>query len=827
MKKLISLLLILGFFQIAHAQWPGMGGGGGGKKINGKITGTLVDSISGQPVSYATLVLKNEGKSREKDGALSDEDGSFRFDLKTGAYDIYISFLGYADKKIDSIALTLKSPDNDLGKILLVPSDYVLDEVEITGERSLFENKADKIVYNVEQDASVAGGDATDVLRMVPLLTVDLNGNVSLRGSSNVLILVNGKPSGMFANNVADALKMFPADQIKKVEVITSPSAKYDGEGSAGIINIVTKRENIEGISGSVNASVGNRQNSLFASLNAGKGRFGLSSNGSMFLMLPQDGVTSFERFDDGVLTTFNEGITETSRLGQNGSVNAFYDFNAFNAINASATLRGFGFETDGTASGFFTVPGTSQIDSFERTTVGDNYFGGFDVNLDYTKTFPDKKDQELVIAGQISKGDNNQENVLDENHFLLTDLNRFDSEVFNDGDNLEQTIQIDYTQPLPKSFKLETGAKYIDRTITSDYITESRTDDPVFTNLFNYGQDVTSGYASLSFVVKKKYSFITGLRYEHTAIDGDWESASIELQPFENSYDNWLPNITISRSFSGFRTLKASYNRRIQRPNLFFINPFNNNTDVFNRTIGTPDLLPELVDQYELSYNTSIAGATLFLTGYYKNTTDVIEQILEVSDGISINTFSNIGTNQSVGTNIFATKSFNKLTVRAGGNLFTYNATGIVDGQSLEASDVLYNAFWGGDYAFTGTLKLDFFGFFRSPQRTIQGTNPSFSIYGMGMRKEFKDWSLGFRLIEPFNANKSFDSDIVGNGFEQRTRFSIPFRSIGVNFRYKFGKVDFKKRNSKVKNTDQKAGEEGQGGGGGGAGGGGMGGGE
>jgi len=336
MKKLLTVLLILGFFQMAQAQWPGMGGGGGGKSIKGKITGTLVDSLTGQPVAYATLVLKNEGKSREKDGALSDEEGKFKFDSNN---------------------------------ILLVPSDYVLDEVEITGERSLIENRADKIVYNVEQDASVAGGDATDVLRKVPLLTVDLNGNVSLRGSNNVRILVNGKPSGMFANNVADALKMFPADQIKKVEVITSPSAKYDGEGSAGIINIVTKRENIEGISGSVNLSVGNRQNSLFGSLNAGKGRFGMSSNGSMFLMLPADGVTSFERFDNGVLTSFNEGITETSRLGQNGSLNAFYDFNAYNAINASATLRGFGFETDGTSTGFFMDPTSGLTDNYSRNT--------------------------------------------------------------------------------------------------------------------------------------------------------------------------------------------------------------------------------------------------------------------------------------------------------------------------------------------------------------------------------------------------------------------------------------------------------------------------
>ncbi len=823
MKKLIVLLVLLAFAEISYSQWPGMGGAKS-KSIKGKISGTLVDSISGAPVPYATLVLKTAGKTREKDGVLSDDDGKFKFDSKTGSYDIYISFLGYEEKKLDSIKLTLKSPDADLGKIFLIPSDYVLDEVEITGERSLIENKPDKLVYNVEQDATVAGGDATDVLRKVPLLTVDLDGNVSLRGSSNVRILVNGKPSGMFANNVADALKMFPADQIKKVEVITSPSAKYDGEGSAGIINIITKRENIEGIAGSINTSIGTRQNSLFSSLNAGKGRLGMSSSGSLFYSLPANGVTSFERIDNGVVSSFNEGINRTSRLGGNGSVSAFYDFNAFNALNASFTIRGFGFDTDGSNNGFF-ADAMLGVDSFTRNTIGGNYFGGYDVTLDYTKTFEDKKDKELVFAAQVSKGDNNQDFTVSEEHSLLEALNRNQSGVFNDGDNLETTFQVDLTQPLPKSFKLETGAKVIFRDINSDYSTESLPDNPYVSNIFGYGQDVYAGYASLSFVVKKKFSFITGLRYEHTSIDGSWDRAGTDaidpLDDFEFSYQNWLPNITISRSLPKFRTIKASYSRRIQRPNLYYINPFNNNADVFNRTIGSPRLNPELVDQFEMSYNTSLAGITLFLTGYYKHTSDIIESILSVDDsGVSVTSFDNVGTNNSVGTNIFATKTIKKLTVRGGGNLYTYGARGVVNGDNLEANDILYSLFFGGDYSFSGSLKADFFGFFRSPQRTLQGTNPSFTIYGMGIRKEFKNSSLGLSLIEPFNADKAFNSDIQGNGFEQRTRFTIPFRSIGVNFRYKFGKVDFKQRKSKVKNNDQKAGDgDGQGGGGSGGG--------
>lgn len=223
-----------------------MMGGNQAPVLKGKVKGMLLDSVTGESIGFATLVLRKSGLKTDLDGVLSDDNGSWNFEnVKTGKYDIVISFLGYEEKVLKNVETTLKNPDIDLGKIQLRPSAILLDAVEVKEERSLVENKVDRIVYNAENDASIAGGDATDVLRKVPMLTVDLQGNVSLRGSQNVRILINGKPSGMFSNNIADALKMFPADQIKKVEVITSPSAKYDAEGSGGIINIITSKQNI------------------------------------------------------------------------------------------------------------------------------------------------------------------------------------------------------------------------------------------------------------------------------------------------------------------------------------------------------------------------------------------------------------------------------------------------------------------------------------------------------------------------------------------------------------------------------------------------------
>ena len=800
---------------VLSAQFP-MGGGQKGPSIKGKIEGQVIDSISGQAVGFATVSMKKKGSVVLLDGVLTDENGFFKLEnVVNGNYDLIFSFLGYNEKKVLA-ETTLKAPDLNMGKVYLVPANYVLDAVEIKEERVLIENKADKLVFNAENDASIAGGDASDVLRKVPMLSVDLNGNVSLRGSQNVRILINGKPSGMFSSNVADALKMFPADQIKKVEVITSPSAKYDAEGSAGIINIITKKQNVEGIAGSINASAGNRQNSLFTNLNAGKGRLGLSSGAAIFYSTPATGKTSFYREDQtttGARIFSQEGSQKTSRLGGNGSLSAFYDFNGYNSINTSLTFRGFGFDLNGTTNGLLNDPTLGLSDSFIRTNTGDNFFGGYDWNTDYTRKFEKKEGQELSLGVQYSRQNNNQDFMINEVHDLEF-LNRDSSTVYNEGVNHETTAQIDYVHPFSKAVKLETGAKAVIRYIISDYTTQQLTFPEGYLPInetFKYYQNVYSGYGSLNWLIASKYSLITGLRYENTSISGKFDKQS-DLDFNAKPYDNLLPNIAISRTFKNFRTLKLSYSQRLQRPSLFYINPFSNNSDFLNRTQGNPDLNPEIVHQVELAYNFTYKGFTTFSSLFYKNTQGIIEQILSIDDnGLSVNTFQNIGTNNSIGINTFITKTVSLLTLRTGGNLATYNANGQINGVSASRSSYEYNLFLNGEVKISGTLKSDFFGFFRSPVRTIQGDNPAFTIYGMGLRKEFKNSSIGITLIEPFNADKFFKTNIVTDAFTQRSSFSIPFRSIGVNFRYKFGNVDFKERKSKVKNSDLKQGSEGQ----------------
>lgn len=290
-RILLNLLLIS---TLAFAQQRGSYGGGASSQITGKITGIILDESTSEPVSYATVVLKSPKDGETVNGVVTGDDGSFKLiGLKLGKYIVEVSFVGY-QKFTQEIQLTPKDPDYNFESIKLSTDTDQLEEVVVSGQRETIENKIDRIVYNAEQDVANMGGDASDVLRRAPLLSVDQDGNVSLRGNSNVQILINGKPSSMFGANTGDALKMIPSDQIKSVEVITSPSAKYDGEGTAGIINIITKKQTPQGFAGNVDLTAGTRINRGVVGINAGKGRLGFNANGSSFYSWPQYATTEF-----------------------------------------------------------------------------------------------------------------------------------------------------------------------------------------------------------------------------------------------------------------------------------------------------------------------------------------------------------------------------------------------------------------------------------------------------------------------------------------------------------------------------------------------------
>ncbi len=831
--RLLLLVAIATLSHFSYAQFPGGGQSDGPPNIKGKISGLIVDGETGDALPYATVVLQNE-KGREVSGDVTDENGKFRLtEIKAGDYRLIVSYIGYQTDTIKGITLSKKKPDFKIDKYGLMQDRVTLEAVEVVEERSLIENQLDKIVYNAEQDATNSNGDAGDVLRKVPMVAVDLEGNVSLRGSQNIRVLVNGKPSSMFSDNVADAMKMIPSEQVKKVEVMTNPSAKYDGEGSGGIINIITKQSKIKGFSGNVDLSAGTRQNSANVNLSLAQGRFGFNLGGFSFYSWPADALTSFERVDflgrdiDPNRIMTQDGVTTSSRLGFNGRFGAFYDVNAYNSINTSVRIGGFTFDQSGTTNLRLLDPNQPTIE-FDRINVQDRLTNNFDWTTDYTKKF-ETEGQELSFAFQLNGNQSNLESDLRQ-VAVIQGSPAFNELTFNDGDNTEYTAQVDYTHPFSKKVTLETGAKGVFRRIESDYayfgqnlLTGVYLKDQERSNFFTYNQDVMAGYLSFNIKFTDQIGLVAGGRYEATEISGDFE----EGQPIQtNTYENFLPSITLSKKFKNFSTVKFGYSQRIQRPSLFFLNPFNNDIDRFNVTTGNPNLDPELTNQFEVNYTTFIKGTIVNLSTYYKRTTDIITPVITIDDAVATTRYENAGINNSVGASLFTSVNLFKIwDIRTSFNIFTFDASGDVNGQTLDNFGIQYNGFVSSGVKLKKDWKIDVFSFYNSRRITLQGDVPSFSFFQVGINKELfedKRGAIGIRIVEPFFERKSFKTNLEDPNFRQTSDFQLPFRSFGISFKYRFGKLDFQgqQRRSKIRNQDLKQGDDGGGQGGGGFGG-------
>ncbi len=821
MKRLFTILLFISGISAVQAQGIA---GAGTPAVTGRISGIILDSLTRTPIDYATVSLGRAGSEKSTNGALTDEKGAFKIEnISAGVYRLTIAFLGYQTKVIDSVKTTLAKPDLNLGRIMLAPNKTMLNEVVVTGTTPIVENKIDKLVYNAEQDVAIAGGNATDVLRKVPLLSVDFEGNVSLRGSQNVRVLINGKPSGSMANNMADALKAIPADQIKNVEVITSPSAKYDAEGTSGIINIITKKNNLAGVSGSVNGGVGTRQNSGNVNLNAKTGRLAVTANGGGFYSWPQTSNLSFNRTNTaGTETISQSGQSKTDRLAMNGSIGADYDFNSFNSISSNLRLNGFSNSANGSNLNLNSFNGAMA--SFTRLSDNQMKMNGVDWSSDYLHKFK-KKDQQISIAYQLTNSKQNSDYTTD---FSNTVIDEYGD---NNADNTENTIQLDYTHPF-KKITLETGLKGILRDIVSDNqtrnynsLTNSFTPISSRTYIYDYNQDVYSAYATFAFTLAKKFGIRAGARYEGTEIKGDARSVGAAASPFSSNYSNLVPSVVVSRTFKNFSTVKLSYNQRLQRPSLFYLNPFLNSADIFNQSQGNPTLKPELSHNIEFNYSMFVKTSVLNASVYYRRTNDIIESfvipvsVIDPATGSpavgSKTTFRNVGSNNSVGFNFFGQiNPVKPLTLRGNFNVFTYdinaNSGFTVTNTNTQ---LIYNAFLMGSYVFPKGLTFETFLITNSPRRTSQGKNPSFNMWNLGLKKEImkKKGSIGLTIIDPFNEYKNFRQNISGADFVQNSNFSVPFRSFGTSFSYRFGKLSMQAPRKKrgVTNDDLKQGEQ------------------
>ncbi len=816
MRSTILILMALWLTgTMVSAQHRGGWQGRKAPQFMGSIKGKVVDGQSGKPIEFASIVLIGLRDGKEIDGQITTESGKFKFnEVPVGKYKIAVSYIGYADTSMVVIP-TRKKPYVDIGKIGISPTSVLLEHAEVTGEKALIEQSIDKISFNAEKDETLVGGDGTDVLRKVPLLMVDQDGNVSLGGSKDVKILINGKPSSLFSTNPGDALRMLPADQIKRVEVLTSPGAKYDAEGTAGIINIVTQKNRLDGISGRVNGRAGYPQNRFGVNLNAAQGRLGGSVNGSLYYGIPREGSSYFYR-QKGLgaqkETFLNEGSFKGGYFGYWGQGELVYELDGYNSIGSSVSWGGHNRSRDGISEVDYNNPLRKLLEQYSRKEHSASGRGRLNWTSEYTHSYDDE-DRLLTAGVQVELVNSNTHNTLLQTPEdpLQSYLNINENED-NIGNNVELTGQVDYKHPFTSQWFLETGAKAIQRNIISDFSAEaynestgSYTEIDQRTDIFYYHQNVYAGYLSSTYQMDK-WGLMAGIRFEDTRIDGHFEKFSSEIN---SNYNNWVPNVAISRKLSMTRTVKLSYNQRIKRPSLFHINPYVNQIDRRNIQYGNPELKPARSEKVELSYTQFTRGNSILAKFFYRNTVDVVSPYTSVDSlGVARRSFYNIGLRKEYGLNLFSSIRFGKkITLRFGGNI----AYAQISSNSGFAQG-LSNAGWelgghgGATYNLPGNYSLEIMAFGRTPRITVQGFEQTFWMTSVSFQKSFwhKKAILGIAIIDPFWDQKVFTSKLEEPGFFQESRYEIPFRSIGLKFSYSFGKLKVKKKfKSHIKNDD------------------------
>lgn len=839
MKNLLgSLLIFLFTFTQLSAQFgPPKGGNENGRpsrptdatgelnlegnrpRGNSKVSGYIIDSAATIAVEYATIAMLDGDSKKILDGTMADEKGGFSFTrVAPGNYAFKITFIGYSDLIVPNVKV-VKGEDVDLGVLKLALSAQMLNEVQVTGVKSLIEERVDRLVYNAENDLTSKGGDAADLLRKVPMLTVDFDGNVSLRGNSNIRVLINNKPSTIVASSVADALKMIPADLIKTVEVITSPSAKYDAEGSSGIINIITKKSTIQGYNLSVDTGAGLRGSNLGinGNLKAGKLGFTLGGFGRSFY---NNASTVMDQTTFGAIESSRTLQTSDAKdLGIFGRYNLGVDYsiseNEYITGGVSFGTRNFNRDQD---FNILQYRADELISDRNRTVDSKDASNNVDVNLDYIKIF--KPGQEWSVSTQYSQ--NNLTNNFDASIFEIGSELPFLQRNLNDNVNREITLQTDYVTPIKKNQIFEVGAKRIMREVNSNFrylIGQNGNYELDLRNpsgLLNYNQNITAGYLSYTFATKNKINFKTGVRYEHTEITGISNEIPLELP----TYGNIVPSINISKTFKT-TTLKLAYNNRIQRPGLQQLNPNFNASNPYSITIGNPNLRPEISNNVELSVSKSFGRNYVNASFFGRQTTNAISQISTPSDtlfGAIISRYENAGTQKAAGVNLFGNFFITqKWSVNGGLDLFYNYLEGQVqtlDGFKTASNDgISFNGRMMTQLTMNKGWGIQGFAGFRGNTVMLQGTRTGTPFYSVGVRKETKDKKGTVGLaVENIFGGMQFGTVMNSPLFTQQYTNYIYNQNVKLTFSYKLGNMKFteKKKTRSVKNSDVKSGGEG-----------------
>lgn len=781
----------------------------------GKISGKVKDAITKGPVEYATIAIYNQGTTQPINGTTSNTKGNFTLsNIPDGEYQITIDFLGYKRVTMQHLIINSNKKTIALNNIEVSPNQRMLKGIDIKARASTVENKIDKMVYNPANDLTSQGGVAIDILKKVPMVTVDIDGNVELLGDPSVKFLINGKPSSIFGASLADALQAIPASQIKSIEVITSPGAKYDASGTGGIINIILKDNTVEGYNGSINASAGTRLENASVNLNARKSNFGVSAYFSGNKTLRSKTLNTRNRTglnNDITTNQFQNGYGYQEREGYQTGLNI--DWNITKKDNLSAGLSYHHFKNhseDLTNQEDQLIQGNnapfSDLFSLRNSNsqFGEN---AVDAHLDYKKTFK-KEGQELDIGytGSFNKSNSDYYQKLD---YTNSAKSSSGSTGNNPGKDRETEITVDYAYPFSDKFTVETGAKTNLETINSTSIVNPYDSTanafiyaPGQSSNFTYNRNVYSYYLSASFELFNFFDVKAGVRDEYTTTSVDFNGSSIP------SYNFLSPSIVLQHKLTKTASIKLSYSKRIERPDFGDLNPFVNSSDPYNISYGNPNLHPEIGNNFELGFNKSFdGGGYINVSAIFRhNGFDVKQYTTQFNSllvsgksykNVYVTTRANVGAEVRAGINLSASLPITKrFTIRPNMLIANRRIMDNIPNTPSFISGIEYRLNMNASYEFKHDMAAESFVNYDGPRVGLQGKRSAFVAYNFAFRKQFfnKKASLGLTTTVPFNSFINQTSTIVSPGNYQYSLRQVPYRSFGISFSYKFGKLEFKK---------------------------------
>jgi len=772
-----------------------------------KVSGKLIDAKSKEPLAYANVSVFDANEELVT-GTVTPESGIFQFQVPRGEYTLRLQFISY---KTVNKQLVADQKEVDLGTIGLNEDVNQLSEVEVQAKRPQMEMKLDKRVFNVSEDLSNIGGNAESLLDNLPSVTVDIEGNVSLRGSGNVRILIDGRPSGLVGISGGSALRQIQTDQIERVEVITNPSARYEAEGNAGIINIIMKKEKKGGFNGSVSTNLGYPTVAgVNSNINYRKGNVNLFGSYGIAYRENFGGGYIDQEFtpEDTTYSTYVDRERERSGLSQNARFGLDYSFNENTTLTGSFLYR----ISDENNLSYNYYDDYDGIDRDSRELVRrsvriqdeqeDEEVLEYDLN--FTKTFGGNDDHKLTADFQYRNNTETEDSDLRNERFV------FSRDQFVDSiqqrsliDEFSENIlmQANYVKPIGETRSFEAGWRSTLRTITNEYeVTqnvEGQEQDSVlsdFTNDFVYNENVHAIYAIYNSEFDK-FTYQVGLRAELTDITTRLKTPVDTTNA--RDYLNLFPSVFMTYEFNKLHTIQASYSRRFDRPGFRSLNPFSNFNDDRNIRIGNPNLNPEFTDSYEVGLVNNFSDATLYSGLYYRRTTGVTERINTVIDGITYAQPQNLAERNSIGIENNYSHDLNDWW-RLNGNLNVYYSEtyGVVNETVFEAETFTASGRATSQMSFGNDFDFQLSAFYRAPQQTTQGTRKAFYMVDLGFSKEIfnKKGTLALNVRDLLNSRK-WRTTTSGEDFFYDSEFQWRTTTVTLSFDYR---INSNKRNDR-----------------------------